>query len=83
MLLRAVAVGHERRQARTIGGVNFNDDPFAHACATSGILARQLGLLRQILPNRAIQSPENIMNVLDAAQLTTYDIAIGEGSWPS
>ena len=31
MLLRAVAIGHHRLQASPVGGVNFDDDPFAHA----------------------------------------------------
>ena len=30
MLLRAVAIGHERRQTEPVGGTHFNDDPFAH-----------------------------------------------------
>ena len=31
MLLRAVTSGHHRLQANPIGGVNCDDDPFAHA----------------------------------------------------
>ena len=31
MLLRAVAIGHHRLQTSPVGGVNFDDDPFAHA----------------------------------------------------